>query len=950
MLNSSWKNGIISVIICFITLYTFADLGDADWDTVNDALKQARNAAAADSARNTQCSAAGICLETSKWLYELGQQQAHRENLINKADHILNLPNFQNKPWAVYFGDIGLTILATENMAYLFRHDGNNDVFLDSIYYYNENLGGSVSDHTERQRLFIQPSNGTNRSLWSIDCRTFEGGSSAVLESSNAANMSTPTIGGIDGSNAWVKFQWNNLTIPSTDRHVSVEVKVEVYTGSQAIAGLSEADSTHGSWWIDVNHISGDDVNLWSVEFPRIDKLAKFHRFPSDNSYIVIPKCGGAAFEVGQFEEEDLEQLHYPGSDVPYQLAINYQNNAGLVFYCDDIEGYHKMLKTGDNSDGTRVAWVHYPKMQGGTNAEVELSDPGGHNYACRIGVFTGDWYEAAVWFRENWMDNSYADFLPDSIRGGWLLDAHHGTYTWATLRSEYDSWLDNKLDTHFPGDDWLGSHSGYAWKPAFEPESIKYNGQWIYEPMVEVVTQSGRDYVYDPIQGSHYNRINSLRKDHNINVLLYTAGRLMCKRFENEGENPDSPHYVQDGELWAVRTEGGTHQPHIPRRDKDGNLIGDRGYVCPANRQWREFIGSQIEQMTIRAGSVSKAPKGVYLDVTCNRPTYGGPCYNITPGHGHPDERGGGTHYAQGTIDLVNTVRDYGNKNGNTEFVVATEGHGDIFIKHLDSYIYFQNVNDDYISLPVSQVLWADFIRPYADKHAGVRWDGKGETPMKTARAFVYGCGLGRIKENTFNDNGNQLRIIKRMVWYRRNFSQFLARGRMFRPPTTNRSHNEIVCASWKNGDDVLFAFANGTESDKSVNAEFNLNNCEIDNPLAYKLYEVDEDGTYESDISASDFSSNGIANETFTLQALGENTTNKGVLCFVAKKLCPPSDTDLVDNGIVDINDFSFLANWWLRIDCGYMNECCDGSDLDNDQKVNLNDIAELSKDWLY
>lgn len=949
--HSSCNHIVIHLLLSllFMPAALSAALGDADWNDVNETLRNRRNTAGTDATLHTQCSAAGICLEVSKWLYILGSEENYRQDLISKADEILNIPDFDNKPWSVHFGDIGITILATEDMAYLFRHIDTRYVFLDSIYFYDADLGGSVSDHTERQRLFIQPSTSSNRALWAAECRSSTGTDPSILLSSSALELSPPIIGGTNGVSAWVKFTWNNELVPGTTRRIRVEAKIEVYTGTQNLPGTSVADSTHGSWWIDVSHVSGFSSHLWSLEFPRLDKMEKFHRFPSDKSYFVLPKCGGVEFETGTFDDPDLAELPYPGGECHYQFVPHYQRNAGLIYYCDDKAGFRKMLKTEDNGSGTRIGFVHYPKMQGDDGAQINLTQSTDLNYACRIGVFKGDWYDAAVWIRKNWMSDAYADFLPETIRGRWLLDAHHGSYSWDTLKSAYDGWLDSALNTHFPGNQWLGSHSAYSWRPDFNPEPLTYNGQWIYEPIVEIVSQPGRDYVYDPIQGSHYNRINQLRADHNIKVLTYTAGRLMCKLFEDYGEYPDSPHYVQDGETWAVRNPDGS-QPFIPRKISS-NLVGKRGYVCPACSQWRDFIAGQMQQTTIRAESSSRYHGGVYLDVTCTRPTYGGPCYNTDPAHGHPNERGGGTHYTDGTISLINAVREGGSNGGeNPDYVVVTEGTGDVFIKHLDSFISFQNDNDSYVSLPIGHILWADRIRPYADKYAGDIWSSQtGPSRVKTARAFVWGVGMGRIKEPVFADNGNQLRAIKRMVWYRRSFSQFLARGKMLRPPQTNYPQNEVLCATWKNGNDVLFAFANGTDTDKMVSATFNLADCDIQNPLAYKLYQVSEDGTYESDASAPDFPSEGMVNRSFILESLGENNGNQGVLCFIAKRVCQELNPDIFPNDTIDFLDFSVLSQFWLSINCGYMNGCCHGSDLNSDQHVDLKDIACLSLHWL-
>lgn len=60
----------------------------------------------------------------------------------------------------------------------------------------------------------------------------------------------------------------------------------------------------------------------------------------------------------------------------------------------------------------------------------------------------------------------------------------------------------------------------------------------------------------------------------------------------------------------------------------------------------------------------------------------------------------------------------------------------------------------------------------------------------------------------------------------------------------------------------------------------------------------------------------------------------------------VCPSAD--LTDDCFVDVEDFSFLADYWLRDDC-VSPDWCDGADLDTSGAVGLGDLQELAMQWL-
>jgi hypothetical protein len=61
-----------------------------------------------------------------------------------------------------------------------------------------------------------------------------------------------------------------------------------------------------------------------------------------------------------------------------------------------------------------------------------------------------------------------------------------------------------------------------------------------------------------------------------------------------------------------------------------------------------------------------------------------------------------------------------------------------------------------------------------------------------------------------------------------------------------------------------------------------------------------------------------------------------------------CNRPDVDIVEDGQVNFNDLLAIAQRWMLTDC-CANDLCDGADLDASNRVDIGDIAVLSKHWL-
>jgi len=68
--------------------------------------------------------------------------------------------------------------------------------------------------------------------------------------------------------------------------------------------------------------------------------------------------------------------------------------------------------------------------------------------------------------------------------------------------------------------------------------------------------------------------------------------------------------------------------------------------------------------------------------------------------------------------------------------------------------------------------------------------------------------------------------------------------------------------------------------------------------------------------------------------------------VLCHISFADRPSAD--LTGEYLVNFNDFAILTEWWGE-DCNSSNDFCEWADIDSSGKVDGNDIARLSAEWL-
>jgi len=67
------------------------------------------------------------------------------------------------------------------------------------------------------------------------------------------------------------------------------------------------------------------------------------------------------------------------------------------------------------------------------------------------------------------------------------------------------------------------------------------------------------------------------------------------------------------------------------------------------------------------------------------------------------------------------------------------------------------------------------------------------------------------------------------------------------------------------------------------------------------------------------------------------------------IAPDIAVPTDPDLDGSGGIDFEDFALFALQWGRVDCGLINDWCDGADFYQNNDVSLSDLSVIVASWL-
>lgn len=525
---------------------------------------------------------------------------------------------------------------------------------------------------------------------------------------------------------------------------------------------------------------------LWQFDFPRVFGVREFAdcqmsvpqywgrlvRKPQQlgrQGRLIYPEPASMQWFAywGVDDDRDPPLAEAEGRDPETGWSVDYSDAVGLYWAAEDGEVYVKRFAWDPTNEGEQLSWhienipalPTWPMPEATRPVEVEYSMP----YDVVIGVFTGDWHEAAQMYLEwaedqVWTQRGPVDQWPEQMPPPGSEELIHWTPPW--FRE-------------------IGFWAKFYHEPAkILPEWAAYR-KWLGVPMAShwyrynVASFNDNDPEHLPPDPYVLDGVRAAR-ELGVEPMPYVLSTIW---------DTDTQSWIrQNGIKSAVKTEAGDIIPWVI-----GNNIF--AWMCLSQEQWQAKMRDICEKLIWEHGM-----SGVYLDVLAAGAAK--LCYD--PSHGHTVH--GGNYWGQGARELMTKLRaDIRRLTPDACFF--TEEIGEHLIDVMDGYLTL-DLTRSYT--PGGEQVWpilTAVYHPYTINFGSDAWLG-----MEPERfALVYGLqlvwGSQPLNSNIIapapqegDPNSEILREYTRAYWVAG--QPFLMGGRMLRVAVRPRGGHESRCA----------------------------------------------------------------------------------------------------------------------------------------------------------
>jgi hypothetical protein len=521
----------------------------------------------------------------------------------------------------------------------------------------------------------------------------------------------------------------------SSTRQAAVSHTAQATVDAATLAIRWKCDQPQFAASMEVRLLAGSALSQWSLRVDGTDKKVGLARvsFPmirgagradeSKSDFLAVPhKSGWLYYNPGRTAD-------FFG-DPNLQYACYYSDDAGLYMQADEGTGYTKQLAALADS-GTVAMWFDYPVPDYGKI---------GGMFTARgvVGVFTGDWYDGSMVYRD------------------WALRQKWTPKQTLDKRADIPEWI-KRTSLTIRSSDGIATNELPRLRKIIEQYPTHANIHW---------------YGWTAKDGDNQD-LRRLPDLDTVQPQFDAVARELVKLGIYIGGLYHEPLlWATDSKAWKAYDGAAA-----ATTDEDGQFRYARFGNFPLTVACQKHPNTQRVMVDTALKMVREHhAKGVYADL--NGTFGGGICFAKT----HPHPVLGGSWYADGQRELLNKMRAECRKH-DPDFVVQVENFDERIQDAFDTYLIFQGLNPEYqVNIPMVQAVYGDRTLYYGAKSGGVQ-----NPPLEAAdlaQIFVWGGMIGRFWTSMFDPG----REIEREHWlrlarYRDAALDYIVGARMMRP-----------------------------------------------------------------------------------------------------------------------------------------------------------------------
>ncbi|HPE94976.1 MAG TPA: DUF6259 domain-containing protein [Bacillota bacterium] len=554
--------------------------------------------------------------------------------------------------------------------------------------------------------------------------QTIFDGSASLFE------IKTRRAGGEEISCANTSFGWKKIDVVMCEG-----VAFASLAENSAIPGVSASVSiTNKNDTIEWNVSlvsSSSGSTLYSCGYPSLPFLC------SDDMKFMSPYgCG----EVWSSSAEELSSTqNYPsyGVSMQYFALWNEKTKRGMYYGVHDGTAAYKQFSF-KKEKGSDICTL---------SAAMPMRDISHiHNSQSLSGtliwkLFDGDWYDAAMIYREWALAN--ASWIPENTSG---------------VRNDVPEWV--RKNAHW----WLvriGSDDSYA------DTVIRCN--------MELGLSCSAVHMYDwhkipfdndyphyfPVKENMLTGLYKLKRS-GVRVMPYINGRLWDTRDKG----------LEDWQFSSVAKPGCTKNVHgepfietYSSKEEDGSPV-KLAIMCPSSAIWQEKVTETVSKL-LNEYKVN----AVYIDQIAAASPY------LCEDKNHSHQPGGGSWWCESYANLLDHIGLV--KPVNT--VVSTECTAEPFMKNIQMYLTWLWVKNNQV--PAFPAVYSGLVTMFGRRYSTFSDDDDQGQRMTISESLVYGEQLGWIDPATYEKLKHRV-FYNKCVRFRFANYEYFSQGHMLRPP----------------------------------------------------------------------------------------------------------------------------------------------------------------------